>query len=100
MQRSGMMRCRPGIVTKWAFGTVPDQRCTASRTRYVLHRIRDTRRVEPIVRRRDRAYLVGERVIDARDGRCGDAAVFPSAAVHRRGDRDRARRNRSALALL
>jgi pimeloyl-ACP methyl ester carboxylesterase len=31
MKRSGMMRCRPGIVTNAATGTIPDQRCTASR---------------------------------------------------------------------
>jgi hypothetical protein len=40
MARSDMMRCRPGTVSKAVFGTVPDQRCTAS-LRYALHRIRD-----------------------------------------------------------
>src|SRR5712672_1399167 len=41
MERSGMMRCRPGTVTHTAFATVPDQRCTASLS-LALHRIRDT----------------------------------------------------------
>ena len=36
-----MMRCRTGIVTRTAFATVPDQRCTASLP-LALHRIRDT----------------------------------------------------------
>jgi hypothetical protein len=31
MERSGMMRCRPGTVTGAEFGTIPDQRRTASR---------------------------------------------------------------------
>jgi hypothetical protein len=31
MQRSGMLRCRPGIVTDAESGAIPDQRCTASR---------------------------------------------------------------------
>ncbi len=38
-----VMRCRPGTVPNSAFGTVPDQRCTATRKgRFALHRIRDT----------------------------------------------------------
>ena len=41
MKQSGMMRCRPGIVPNSAFGTIPDQRCTAS-LMLALHRIRDT----------------------------------------------------------
>jgi isoquinoline 1-oxidoreductase beta subunit len=41
MERSGMMRCRPGTVTHTVFATVPDQRCTASLW-LALHRIRDT----------------------------------------------------------
>src|SRR4029077_2087264 len=41
MERSGMMRCRPGIVTHTTFATIPDQRCTASHS-LALHRIRDT----------------------------------------------------------
>jgi hypothetical protein len=41
MERSAMMRCRPGIVRNTAFATVPDQRRTASLP-LALHRIRDT----------------------------------------------------------
>jgi hypothetical protein len=36
-----MMRCRPGIVAISEFGTIPDQRCTAS-LRLALHRVRET----------------------------------------------------------
>ncbi len=36
-----MMRCRPGIVTSPAYGTIPDQRCTAA-LRCALHRVRET----------------------------------------------------------
>jgi hypothetical protein len=49
MEQSGMMRCRPGIVTNAALDTIPDQRRTtlsASKTRVnalmVLRRIRET----------------------------------------------------------
>jgi hypothetical protein len=42
MERSGMMRCRPGIVGNTTFAKVPDQRRTASLS-LALHRIRDTR---------------------------------------------------------
>ena len=37
-KRSEVMRCRPGIATNPAFGTVPDQRYTAN----ALHRVRNT----------------------------------------------------------
>lgn len=40
MKPSGMVRCRPGILTRTAFVAVPDQRCTGSRP-LPLHRIRD-----------------------------------------------------------
>jgi hypothetical protein len=46
MERSGMMRCRPGIVTHTTFAKVPDQRRTASLP-LALHRIRDTRCLYP-----------------------------------------------------
>jgi predicted amidohydrolase YtcJ len=42
MQRSGMMRCRPGTVPDTAFATVPDQQRTVSRFALTLRRIRDT----------------------------------------------------------
>ena len=42
MERSGMMRSRPGIVGNTAFAKVPDQRRTASLP-LALHRIRDTK---------------------------------------------------------
>jgi hypothetical protein len=45
-----MMRCRPGIVRNTAFATVPDQRRTASLP-LALHRIRDTRSLDPRVHR-------------------------------------------------
>jgi hypothetical protein len=41
-----VVRCRPGIVTNTAFGTIPDQRCTAS-LRYARHRIRETATYNP-----------------------------------------------------
>jgi branched-chain amino acid transport system ATP-binding protein len=36
-----VVRCRPGIVANAEFGTIPEQRCTAS-LRYALHRIQET----------------------------------------------------------
>jgi predicted amidohydrolase YtcJ len=42
MQRSGMMRCRPGTVPDTAFATVSDQQRTVSRFALTLRRIRDT----------------------------------------------------------
>src|SRR5579862_1296903 len=65
-EASGVVHCRPGIVTYAGYETIPDLRCTA----YALHRVRETQKL--LLRRRCRIELRWirrrRRLIEALDG--------------------------------